>query len=225
MLAIDEGALQREIDKAFDQLAVPDRNLPQYQRHPRGRLQRRQRFADSLVGLVDLVQKQKARNTEILELAQDDLQLRQLLFVGLADHDRGVDRRKCGAHVMREFDRTGTIDKGVTVAHEGGGGRGQADAHLVVARLGAGIADRGSGIDAAGSANGACARQYGFKKCGFTALERAHQCNAPWTSGTSDVLSHCRLLVWSSAHHWVGGSDAPPAQRFGKSEKCCCGAR
>jgi hypothetical protein len=35
-------------------------------------------------------------------------------------------------------------------------------------------------------------------------LERAHQCNAPWTAGTSDVLSHCRLLMWSSARDWVG---------------------
>src|SRR5258708_36468779 len=65
-------------------------------------------------------------------------------------------------------------------------------------------------MGAAGISKGGCARQYGFEKCGFTALERAHQCNAPWTSGTSDVLSHCRLLVWSSAHDWVGKSDAPP---------------
>ena len=122
VLAIDEGAFQREIDEALDQLAVPDRNLPQHQRHARGRLQGRQRLADALVGAVDLVEKQKARNAEILELAQDDLQLRQLLLVRLADHDRGIDRRQRGAHVVRELDRAGTIDKGVAVAHEGGGG-------------------------------------------------------------------------------------------------------
>ena len=28
MLAVDEGALQREIDKSGDQIAVPDRDLP-----------------------------------------------------------------------------------------------------------------------------------------------------------------------------------------------------
>ena len=212
VLAIDEGAFQREIDEALDQFAVPDRNLPQHQRHARRRLQGRERLADALVGAVDLVQEQKARNAEILELAQDDLQLRQLLLVGLADHHRGIDRGKRGAHVVREFDRAGTIDEGVAVAHEIGGGGGEADAHLVVARLGAGIADRSSGIDAAGAADGARPRQYGFKKCGFTALERAHQRNAPWTAGTSDVLSHCRLLVWSSARDWVGKSDAPPAR-------------
>ena len=183
MFAIDKGALQREIDEAFDQFAVPDRDLAQHQRHARGRLQRRQRLADALVGAIDLVQKQKARNAEILELAQDDLQLRQLLLVRLADHDRGIDRGQRGAHVMRELDRAGTIDKGVTVAHESGGGGGEAHAHLVVAGLGAGIADGSSGIDAAGILDGARSRQYRFQKCCFTALERAHQRNAPWTVG------------------------------------------
>ena len=162
VFAIDKGALQREIDKTFDQVAVPDRDLAQHQRHARGRLQRRQRLADALVGAVDLVQKQKTGNAEILELAQDDLQLRQLLLVRLADHDRGIDRGQRGAHVMRELDRAGTIDKGVAVAHESGGGGGEADAHLVVARFGAGIADGSSGIDAAGIFNGPRSRQDRF---------------------------------------------------------------
>ena len=162
MLAIDKGALQRQIDEARDQIAVPDRNLAQHQRNPRRRLQGRERLADALVGAVDLVEKQKARNAEILEFAQDDLKLRQLAFVGLADHDRGIDRRDRGAHVVRELDRAGTIDKGVAVAHEAGGGGGEADAHLVTAGLGAGVADRSSGVDAAGARDGAGARQYRF---------------------------------------------------------------
>jgi hypothetical protein len=220
VLAVHEGALQREIDKAFDQIAVPDRNLPQHQRHARGRLQGGERLADALVGAVDLVQKQKTGNAEVLQLAQDDLQLRQLLLVRLADHHRGIDRRQRGAHVMRELDGAGTIDKGVTVAHESGCGGGEAHAHLVVPRLGAGIADRSSGIDAAGIPDGARSRQYRFQKCGFTALERAHQRNAPWATGTSDVLSHCRLLnLWSSALDWVGGTDAPPVPRFWQAGK------
>ena len=181
VFAIDEGALQREIDEAFDQIAVPDRNLPQHQRHARCRLQGRQRLADALAGAVDLVEKQKTRNAEIFQLAQDDLQLRQLLLVRLADHHRGIDRRQRRAHVMRELDRAGTIDEGVTVAHEGGGGGGEADAHLVTACLGAGIADGSSGFDAAGIRDGAGSGQDRFEECGFAALERAHQRNAPWT--------------------------------------------
>ena len=54
-----------------------------------------------------LFRNRKRGNAQILELAQDDLQLRQLLLVRLADHDRGIDRRKCGAHVMRELEELG----------------------------------------------------------------------------------------------------------------------
>src|SRR4051812_42420284 len=120
---------------------------------------------------------------------------------------------------MRELDRSRAIDEGVALAHEIGGGGGQADAHLVAARLGAGIADRGAGFDAAGLGDGAGARQYGFEKGGFTALERAHQCNAPGTAGTSGVLSHCRLLIWSSARDWVGDPIVSGVLRLGKREK------
>src|ERR1700709_535451 len=70
-----------------------------------------------------------------------------------------------------------------------------------------------------GLGNGAGARQYRFEKCGFTALERAHQCDAPGTSGTSGVLSHRRLLIWSSARDWVGVPIVSGVLRLGKREK------
>src|SRR6266567_7862389 len=125
---------------------------------------------------------------------------------------------------MREFDRAGTIEEGVAVAHEIRGGGREPDAHLVVACFGTAVADGSSGIDAAGGADRTCSRHYRFKKGGFTALERAHQRNAPWTAGTSDVLSHCRLLVWSSALDWVGGSDAPPTVVILQAGKRRCAA-
>ena len=56
---------------------------------------------------------------QLLDLAQDELELRRLLLVGFAHHDRGVDRRQRRAHVVHELDRTGTIDEGIDVAHEG----------------------------------------------------------------------------------------------------------
>src|SRR5258708_21725445 len=203
-------AKQHGTDQPLAQFAIPDRNAPETQRNPRCRLQGRERLADALVGPVDLVEEQKARDAELFKLTQDDLKLRQLFFVGLAHHHRGIHRGDRGAHVMREFDRAGAVDKGVTIAHEIRRGGGKTDTHLVLAGLWARIADRGSGIDAAGAPDCARARQYRFKKCGFTALERAHQCDAPWTAGTSDVLSHRPLLIWSSALDWVGGCDAPP---------------
>ncbi len=135
VLAIDKGALQREIDETRDEIALPDRNLPQHQRRARGRLQRRQRFADALVRLVDLVEEQETRNPEVFEFAHDDLQLRQLALVGLAHDDRGIDRRQRGTHVVREFNGARTIDEGVAVAHEAGGRGCQPDTHAVVTRL------------------------------------------------------------------------------------------
>ncbi len=146
VLLVDMRALEREIDKAGDEVAVPNRNLAQQQRHARGRLQQLERFAHALVRLVDLVEEQEVRNVVVFQFAQDQLQLRHLLLVGLADHDRGVDRRQRRAHVMNEFDRTGTIDKRVTVAHERGGGDRSLDAHLVAAGFLAGVADGGTRV-------------------------------------------------------------------------------
>jgi len=221
VLAIDKGALKREIDKALDQFALPDRDLAEHQRHARGRLQHAKCLADALVGAVDLVEEQKARDFQIFELAQDDLQLRQLLLVRLADDHCGIDRGQRRAHVVRKFHRARTIDKSVAVTHEGGGRGRQRHAHLVMARLGAGIADRCAGIDAAGARNRARSRQDRFQKCGFTALERAHQCDAPWTTGTSDVLSHspspsagARPVIGSATVHAL---PAPVVWQAGKN--------
>ena len=65
---------------------------------------------------------------------------------------------------MRELYRTRTIDEGIAVAHEAGGGGGEADTHLVMAGFRAGVADRGAGVDAAGGSNRAGTRQYRFEK-------------------------------------------------------------
>ena len=126
---------------------------------------------------------------------------------------------------LRELHRTRTVDEGVGVAHEGGGGRRERDAHLVMAGFGAGIADGSSVVDGAGAGDCARARQYCFEKSGFTALERAHQCDAPWTAGTSDVLSHSPPPV-SGARPLIGSAsiNALPAPGIWQAGKCRCGA-
>ena len=224
VFAVDEGAFQRQIDEARDQIAVPDRDLPQHQRNPRRRLQGRERFADALVGAVDLVKKQKAGNAEIFKLAQDKLELRQLALIGFTYHDRGIDRRDRCAHVVREFHRAWAIDKSVTLAHETRRGGGEADAHLVMARLGAGVTDRSSGIDAAGRGIAPVRANIASRsvvlplwKGPTNAMHRGPDLMI-WE--TSDVLSHCRLLIWSSALDWVGGWMLPLRLCFGKLEKC-----
>ena len=141
MLLVDMGALEREVDEADDDVVRPDRNLAQHQRHARGGLQERQRLAHALVGLVDLVEEQKARDLQVFEFAQDQLQLRDLLLVRLAHHDRRIDRRQRRAHVMDELDRTGAIDERVVVAEEIRGRDRKFHAHLVVTRFRRRIAD------------------------------------------------------------------------------------
>jgi hypothetical protein len=184
VLLVDVRALEREIDKSDHDLVRPDRDLAQHQRHARGRLQQLQRLADTLVRLVDLVEEQKARNLEILELAQDQLQLRNLLLIRLAHHDRSVDRGQRRAHVVGKLDRARTIDKRIAVAEECGGRDRKLDAHLVMPRLGGGVADARARVDRALTLDRAGPHQDALKQCGLAALERAHQCDAPWTPWT-----------------------------------------
>src|SRR2546421_4694905 len=100
MLLVDEGPLQREIDETGDVLAGPDGALPQYERLARGGLQQFQRLAYPLVGLVDLVEKEKTRDLQILQLAKNQFQLRDLAFIRLADDHRRVDGGQHRPHVM-----------------------------------------------------------------------------------------------------------------------------
>ena len=190
MLLVDEGALQREIDEARDDVVLPDRDLAQQQRNARRRLQQLEGLADLLVGLVDLVEEQEARDFQVLELAQDELELGNLALVGLA-HDHGrVDRRQHRAHVMNELDRARTIDEGIAVAHEGGGGDGELDAHLVVAGFLAGIADGRAGVHGALSLHRPGAGEDSLEQRRLAALERPDQRNAPWALWYAFLVSH-----------------------------------
>ena len=194
VLAIDKGALQGEINEAGDEIAVPDRNLPQYQRHTRSRLQRGQGFAYAFVSAIYLVEEQEARNAQVFKLAQDELQLRQLALIGLANHHGSIDRRQRRAHILREFDRAGAIDERITVAHEASRHGGETHPHLVCACFGTCIAGARAGLDTPGLRDRSRTREDRLKQCGFSALERAHQCDASRTAlgawGTSQVLSH-----------------------------------
>src|SRR5262249_45926231 len=64
------------------------------------------------------------------------------------------------------------------------------DAHLVVTRLMAGIADRIPRVDRALALDGAGTRENCFKQGSLAALERAHQRNTPGTRNSCAVLCH-----------------------------------
>ncbi len=191
VLLVDKGAFQREVDEPGDDVAGEGGDLPQDQLGARRRLQQLQHVMDAGIDLVDLVDEQGARNLLIFELTQDQLQLRDLLLVELADDDGGIDRRQHRAHVMDELDRAGAVEKRISVAHEAGGGDRELDAHAVVARLLAGVADGVAGLDRALARDGTGAREDRFQEGGLAALKRTDQGNAAGTGGSRTVAAVC----------------------------------
>ena len=192
MLLVDKGALQREIDEAADDIAGECRDLPQDQLGARGALQQIEHVVHAGIGLVDFVQEKQARDFLLFELAQDELELRNFLLVHFADDHGGIDRRQHRAHVMGEFDRAGTIEKSVGVAHEIRGGDRELDAHAVMARFFAAVADRVAGFDTA------LARDR--RRCGQGSLRAMSSCRfgrdrpARYSGVRSHALRDCRLL-------------------------------
>src|SRR5262249_12259766 len=149
---------------------------------------------NSGISLVDLVEEQEVGNLQVLELAQDQAQLRDLLFVHFANHDGRVDCRQRRAHIMGELDRSRTIDESISVAHAcRGRGRKSLDAPMGPPFL-TGTPHRGASLDGALTLDRAGAGEYRFEERGLATLERAHQCNAPWTRGSCAVLAVLRHL-------------------------------
>ena len=111
VLAVDEGALEREVDEAGDDAALPDRDMAKDERHAARRLEHFQRRADPRVGLVHLVEEEDAGDALLFQRLQDDLEGRDLLLVGLGHHDSEVDRRQDRLGLEGELDRARAIEE------------------------------------------------------------------------------------------------------------------
>ena len=111
VLLVDKGALEREIDKARDDVALEGRNLPQDQLGARSRLQQLKHVVNAGIRLVDLVDEQNARDFLVFQFAQNELKLRDLFLIHFADDDGDIDRRQHRAHVVGELDRARTIEE------------------------------------------------------------------------------------------------------------------
>src|SRR5215467_7795319 len=133
MRAIDKGALEREVDEAGGRAVLPDRDLAQHQRPRTGWLQDREDVTHTSVETVDLVQEQKSGNATVFELLQDQLQRRNALGIGLADHDSGIAAGERKRTLMLKFYGTGAVDEGEGVAEEADIGNVELNAHTMVA--------------------------------------------------------------------------------------------
>ena len=159
VLAINKRALQREIDEADDDAVLPDRDLPQHQRHVATKCCKIESISRKrLSALSILLMNRRCGMLRSSSSRQHELQLRRLALVRLAYHHRRVDRRQRRAHFLREFDRAGTIQKRIGVAEKIGRSGGKLDAHFMRARLKAAVTNSVSRLDLAGPRDRAGAR-------------------------------------------------------------------
>ena len=77
------------------------------------------------------------------------------------------------------------------VAHEVRGGDRELDAHAVIARFFAGVADRVAGFDTALARNGASAGKNRFEQCRLAALEGTDQRDTAGSGRTRCVIAVC----------------------------------
>src|SRR5215831_16459985 len=142
MRAIDEGALEREVHETRGRAVLPDWDLTQHQRPRTGWLQDREDVTHAGVETVDLVEEQETGNAAVFELLQDELQRRNALGVGLADHNCRIAAGERKRTLVLKFYGTGTVDEGECVAEEANVGNVELHAHAVVASFLAGVACR-----------------------------------------------------------------------------------
>ena len=114
---------------------LPDRNLAQDQWRRRRRLHELQGISQRRVGLVDLVDEQNVRHARRFELPQHQLQRRNLLLVGFADHDRHVGDGKHRLHLESKLDEARTVEEGIAIAQKFGVGSVEIDPHAMGTRF------------------------------------------------------------------------------------------
>src|SRR5262249_46309441 len=103
--------------------------------------------------------------------------------------------------------------------HETGRGEGGFHAHFVMARLFACVADRGACIRSSLALNRTSTGKNRFKKCGLTALEGAHQRDAPGTQvpcPVGTILSHNCLPCRPGGRTWFPGPVTLSSQAAGR---------
>ena len=136
MLAIDVSALERQIDEAADNSVFPDRDLPQQEGLRRDLLKDRQRFAQRTIRLVDLVDEQRMRNSEIGQTFQVRLQHARLGRFRFANHDGRVDGGQCVQRFLQKLDRARAIQESECLIQVARCGAIRFHRHLACARFG-----------------------------------------------------------------------------------------
>jgi hypothetical protein len=136
------GALQRKVDRADHDAVLAQRDLPQQEWGAAGGLQQLERVAHAGFRFLDLVEEENARDGQLLQPAQDELERGDFLLVGLGNDDGRIAGGQNRLRLGRKFDRAGAIGEGDLLAHEIGRREGRLHAHGMGAGLRRRIADR-----------------------------------------------------------------------------------
>jgi hypothetical protein len=208
--AIDEGALQCQVDEARGHAVLPDRDLAQHERLGARGLQHGEDVAHLGVEGIDLVEEQEAGNAPVLELLEDELQRRNALGIGLAHHDGGIACGQRQRALVLELDGARAIDESELVVEKGGVGDVELDAHAVVAGLGRGVAHGVLVGYLALARDGAGARQDRFQQGRLAGQVRPDQCDAAGAAGgRATILPH--EFLRDALRQWEAASSRAPA--------------
>jgi len=145
VLVIDVGPFQSQIDCTNRHSIAANGNLSQHQWRCACRLQHFQCIANPQRCLVDLVEENCMGYAEFIQIVQNQLQFRDLLFIGFDNDDSEITQRQDRFGFIGKFNGTGTIDKGKVAvemlhrcegclhAHSVGSGLGRSVTHRIAA--------------------------------------------------------------------------------------------
>ncbi len=191
-VAVDVGALEREIDEALGVVAVPDRDLAHHQRPRADLLQRAQKVARAHARLVDLVDEDHVRRADLVERLQGGLGGDDAGGVGLDDGDDDIDRGKHVDGLGGELDGAGKIEKRVAVAEILEAGDVELGGEAALAGFRAGVAVSVAGVDPALLRSGAAGEQDRLHEAGLAAARASRERDR--SRGRGFVLRHCAVL-------------------------------
>jgi hypothetical protein len=114
--AIFECALERQIDEAADLLSIPDGNLAGYEGRHAHRLQCREQVADSAMRLVDSIDEDKVRDSQLVERSKGRSHEGGARRIRVDDDDRDIRDGHGAGSVSGEADRSWHVDDSELVA-------------------------------------------------------------------------------------------------------------
>ena len=197
VLAIAVSALAHQIHIAADGFAVEDRHLASDDRPVRLVAQRRERVGDRRGGAVELVDEQQRRNLARIEEIQQRGGRDRAIGGGLRHQHDGVHAHRGVERFLKEFERTGAVQRGQGLVHMDEARGADLDAHPPRPGLRRTVGDQIALLDRALARNRARGEQHVLQEGGLAARKRPGERE---TARAGRVLgAHARLSSTGAA--------------------------